>query len=851
MATEVVKERKRYKEKFKAICQKFLKTRNSSYFLKTHSKAIDFLIKKLWIDTIRSNNISLIATGGYGREELFPYSDIDFLIFYDGILDSKSKEMISLFIASCWDSGLTIGHSVRNIKEVKEEFLADITTATNLIESRLITGSNKVFKKFDETIKKSLSIKKFYKEKNEEQLTRHKKYNESAYQLEPNIKESPGGLRDMHMTRWVSSSQHKGKTFLEMHKNGLIDKKEYETVRFHENNVSKLRILLHILSKSIDDRLVFDVQNKLAKALGYIGKDNKKSSEILMKKYYKSVNYITLFNEIIIKRLDPNKQNKKSINHALPFYITNNLIELDKKNLNKLKPYLFDTFLLFQKHEGVEGFGPNLLGALNSESLKIDKSFKNNELNKIAFLNILKGKNKVNRSLRIMNKCNLLGQFIPTFGKIVAQMQHDLFHIYTVDEHTLNVVENLRRFCKFELKHEFPDCYEIFKKFKKPYILYLAAIFHDIAKGRGGDHSDLGATDADRFCKKINIPKEDTKLVKWLVKSHLKMSQVAQKSDLSDPLVINEFKQYVKNQAQLDALYLLTVADIRATSPLVWNEWKSTLLKVLYSATKLTMKEDVKSVKEIMAERKQKTKKILSQYAIKSNHHKELWENLGSDYFLRFNEQEISWHTRLLIPHIYSKKPIVKAHLCNNGNSIEVLVYARDNNSLFAKIANFFHSIRSNVVQAKVYTTKHGYALDVFNVLDENKTNLSYEKFFAYIEKELTNEIKKQHIENLVISDKKTMQAIHHGIDTKILYSRTGKERFEFQVITDLRPGLLSLIANEINSLGLSINNAKINSLGQRAEDFFIIQSDNQKISTKNIKLLTNNIEKKLLESND
>ena len=851
MAIEVVKERKRYKEKFKAICQKFLKTRSSSYFLKTHSKAIDFLIKKLWIDTIRSNNISLIATGGYGREELFPYSDIDFLIFYDGVLDSKNKEMISLFIASCWDSGLTIGHSVRNIKEVKEEFLVDITTATNLIESRLITGSNKVFKKFDETIKKLLSIKKFYKEKNEEQLTRHKKYNESAYQLEPNIKESPGGLRDMHMTRWVSSSQHKGNTFLEMHKTGLIDKKEYETIRFHENNVSKLRILLHILSKSIDDRLLFDVQNKLAKALGYIGKNNKKPSEILMKKYYKSVNYITLFNEIIIKRLDPNKQNKKSINHALPFYITNNLIELDKKNLNKLKPYLFDTFLLFQQHKGLEGFGPNLLGALNSESLKIDKSFKNNELNQIAFLNILKGKNKVNRSLRIMNKCNLLGQFIPMFGKIVAQMQHDLFHIYTVDEHTLNVVENLRRFSKFELKHEFPDCYEIFKQFKKPYILYLAAIFHDIAKGRGGDHSDLGATDADRFCKKINIPKEDTNLVKWLVKSHLKMSQVAQKSDLSDPLVINEFKQYVKNQAHLDALYLLTVADIRATSPLVWNEWKSTLLKVLYSATKLTMKEDVKSVKEIIAERKQKTKNILSQYAIESNHHKELWENLGSDYFLRFNEQEISWHTRLLIPHIYSKHPIVKAHLCNNGNSIEVLVYAKDNNSLFAKIANFFHSIRSNVVQAKVYTTKHGYALDVFNILDENKTNLSYEKFFTYIEKELTNEIKKQHIENLVISDKKTMQAIHHEIDTKILYSRTGKERFEFQVITDLRPGLLSLIANEINSLGLSINNAKINSLGQRAEDFFIIQSNNQKISTKNIKLLTNNIEKKLLESND
>jgi len=852
MITNATKEeRERYKDKFKVICHKFLKNRNSSYFLKTHSNAVDILIMKLWADTIKLNNMSLIAVGGYARQELFPYSDIDFLILYDGILVEKSKEMISAFIASCWDAGLTIGHSVRNMKEVKEEFHADITTATNLIESRLICGSDKLFQKFNVTINKALSIKKFYKDKNIEQSARHKKYKDSAYQLEPNIKESPGGLRDMHMTRWISSSQKMGGTFLEMFQSKLIDKKEYEKIRFHENNISKRRILLHILSKSTDDRLVFDVQNELAKSLGYISKDNKKPSEILMKSYYKSVNYIILFNEIIIKRLDPSKRIKKSISHPLSLHLSGDLIEIDKKDLHKLKPYLFDIFQVFQQHNEAKGFGPNLLGALNSEALKIDRSFRNDQSKQAAFLKILKGKNKVNRSLRIMNKCNILGQFIPMFGKIVAQMQHDLFHIYTVDEHTLNVVENLRRFSKLKLKHEFPDCYEKFKLFKKPDILYLAAIFHDIAKGRGGDHSELGALDAERFCKKINLPKEDCLLVKWLVKSHLKMSQVAQKSDLSDPLVINNFREFVSNQTRLDALYLLTVADIRATSPLVWNEWKATLLKELYSATQISFKEESKTVKQIIFERKERAIKILLKYDIKPSRFKALWEQLGNDYFLRFNEQEISWQTRFLIPYASSKQPIVKAHLCSNGNSIEVLVYVKDNNSLFAKIANFFHSIRSDIVQAKVFTTKHGYALDVFNILDKNKTNLSYEKFFTYIENELTNVIKNHHIDNAVDADIKTRQAMHHKIDTKILFNPIGKERFEFQIVTDLRPGLLSLIANEINNLGLSIDNAKINSLGQRAEDFFIIRSGNEKISINNIQLLTKNIKRKLLAPDD
>ena len=399
---------------------------------------------------------------------MFPFSDIDILIVYEKEISDADQEAISEFITNCWDLGFKIGHSVRNIKQTKQEFNADISTATNLIESRFLTGSSEVFNKMNQAINASLSIKKFYKLKLQEQADRHRKFRDSAYQLEPNIKESPGGLRDLHMIRWLSISQGKGSTFKEMLENNLIDKVEFNKIQLHENKITKRRILLHILSRRIEDRLVFDVQNKLADNLGFTNTRNKKSSEIVMKSYYKSVNYITLFNEILIKRLDPNVRNKEKIKHPLPFYIYNDLIELDQKNIAKIKPYILDVFILFQQYKKVKGFGPNLLGALDTLSTQIDKNYRNDPNNQKKFLDIFKSKSKVSRSLRLLNKCNILGKFIPAFGKIVGQMQHDLFHIYTVDEHTLNVIENIRRFTLDKWKHEFPECNEIFKNFKKP-----------------------------------------------------------------------------------------------------------------------------------------------------------------------------------------------------------------------------------------------------------------------------------------------------------------------------------------------------------------------------------------------
>ena len=498
---------------------------------------------------------------------------------------------------------------------------------------------------------------------------------------------------------------------------------------------------------------------------------------------------------------------------------------MDQKNIAKIKPYILDVFILFQQYKKVKGFGPNLLGALDTLSTQIDKNYRSDPNNQKKFLDIFKSKSKVSRSLRLLNKCNILGKFIPAFGKIVAQMQHDLFHIYTVDEHTLNVIENIRRFTLEKWKHEFPECNEIFKNFKKPYLLYLGALFHDIAKGRGGDHSKLGEVVALRFGRIMKLNNEDGELIAWLVKSHLKMSSVAQKSDLADSLIINEFAAFVGTQNRLDALYLLTVADIRGTSPHVWNQWKASLIRTLYLETKNNLISDKLNISEVISERKKVANKILSKYSIGLQSYNKLWVNFNEDYFSRFDGKDVAWHTRALLPHFKDNRPIVKVRHGTDGQGIEVLIFTKDAEALFAKITNFFYNMKCEVVQATITTTKHHYALDVFNLIDIPNESISYKHYFQHIEKELTKYLLNKNSKLTTPINKKTLQATHHEIDSQITCRKIKTNRYQLDVICASRPNLLGLIVKEINSLEISVHNAKINTLGQRAEDFFIISS--------------------------
>jgi len=814
----------------------FLKKRDGISYLQNHSWLIDKTLSRLWHDLELRNSATLLACGGYGRQELFPYSDIDLLILIPKSLNKSLSQKIEQFISLVWDLGLRVGHSVRNINQTKIEIKRDITVQTNLLESRYLNGDKVLYKNLKKIINETLIPAKFYQGKIKEQDYRHQKYNQSAYQLEPNIKESPGGLRDLQMIQWIGKSCIKRFTSAKLNQKKYLDKKNYQKLIKTDIFFKNLRILLHVTAKQSEDRLLFDYQNELALLLKYKKTTHKKRSELFMKDVYEAINFTTFINEVLLKKLNPIESDKiTKITDSHFLIIKNNYLEINSKFQNKnIKPYIFDVFMTFQKYKQLNSLGPNLLLLLGSAANRINDTFRKDKNQQAKFLSILKSNEKVNRSLRIMNKCNLIGSYIPAFGKIVSQMQHDLFHIYTVDEHILNVIQNLRRFAKDELKHEFPDCHDLFKNYTHKHILYLAALFHDIAKGRGGDHSELGAKDVQGFSKLNHLPLHDEELIKWLVKSHLVMSHTAQKLDLSDPRVIEEFARKVVNKENLTSLYLLTVADIRATSPHVWNQWKATLLKNLFKYTLNYLEQDNLSHENSIAKRKEKAALILNTYDIRDHHYKDLWQSFGENYFYKYTEEEIAWQTRLLFSHTTPKEPIIRVRHRSNGEGIEVLVYQKNTMYIFNKTCHFFDEIGYNIVAAKIFTTQHNYALNLFDLLDANPKSVSYEGLFKFIENELIIRLERNKENKAMKLSEKSRHAIHHSIDTKITITQIEKSPiYQLDVITDDRHGLLSLISDQLSKEDISINHAKINTLGSRAEDTFLISNKNNKSLSK------------------
>ncbi len=837
MSTEQIKTwRIELKAQQALLQQEFLKNTNPASLLKNHAKLIDKLLSKVWQHNELNNEITLIAVGGYGREELFPYSDIDLLILMPENASETQNNKIEALIGVLWDLGLNIGHSVRTLQECITEAADDATIQTNLLESRLICGSKVVYTQFFIEIKQQLNVTTFLDAKMAEQNKRHAKFNDSGYSLEPNIKESPGGLRDIHTILWLAQSQGLGNTWLELARNGVISQSELNEIKRHERNLNTLRIRLHYLAKRREDRLLFDFQNELAANLGLINTSSKRASEQLMQSYYRSVRYINLINEILLKSFAiSNISSEPNIAINARFTAQNKWLEANSPDLFQNQPSaILECFLLLQQHPELEGFSPSLLRQLQDATKLITKEFRESSEHQQLFLTILKQKYGVHQSMRRMNRYGVLGKYIPAFGKIIGQMQHDLFHVYTVDEHTLKLLANLRRFSKTQLEHEFPLCSQLFAEFKEPHLLYIAAIFHDIAKGRGGDHSELGKKDAKRFCELHQLPEEDTQLVVWLVEKHLQLSKVAQKSDLSDPAIIEQFAKMVNNQTSLTALYLLTVADVRATSPVVWNAWKAKLLESLFLETRQVLNDPSFSVKNAISERQEKARGKLNKYGLPPESYETFWNNVGEPYFSRFNSNEISWQTRLLIPHVFTEKPIVRAHLSREGDGIEVMIYTRTHQELFARICNFFDRIGYSIGQAKIYTTNHDYALNTFLVLDESTTEISYTGLIKHIEEKLRDKILTTSPIEDPIQGRLNRQVKHMPITTQVVFDTISDCSYQMlDIIAGDQPGLLASIAFVLIEHHIKVHNAKINTLGNRAEDTFLISdNDNNAISS-------------------
>ena len=775
--------------------------------------------------------LALLAVGGYGRCQLFPHSDVDVLFLLPDEIDDDVKEKVSELVGRLWDVGLEIGHSARSVDQCVLEAAHDVTVQTNLLEARFVAGNRPLARKFFSTVRAALDPKAFFEAKLLEQQLRHGRFNDTAYNLEPNVKEGPGGLRDLTNILWVSSANGVGRSWMDLARRHIITGEEARHLARHERTLQDLRIRLHYQANRREDRLLFDLQTPVANELGLRDSPAKRASEQLMQTYYRTARAVTQLNEIILQNLRVSifpAQTTQAIPLNQRFQARNELLESVDTELYERHPSsILETFRLLQDHPELKGIAASTLRALWRGARHIDAAFRRDPTNRAIFIDMFRHGTGLTHALRRMNRYDVLGRYLPPFGRIVGQMQHDLFHVYTVDEHILMVVRNLRRFAVTEMSHEYPLCSRLMSEFSRPEVLYLAGMFHDIAKGRGGDHSVLGMRDARRFCVRHGLSADDTRLVVWLVEHHLTMSSVAQKKDLSDPEVIADFARTVENDRRLTALYLLTVADIRGTSPKVWNAWKGKLLEDLFWSARRYLSGDTNPAGSRLQNRQRLALEKLRLYALPEGVHEKLWAQLDTPYFLRHDAREIAWHARLLNGRVDTKSAVVKARLSPIGEGAQVLVYAPDRGNLFARICSFFERIGFSIVEAKIYTTLHGYALDTFQVMDPAKATSHYRDVIAYIEHELSSQLEQQGPLPPPIKGRISRRVRSFPITPEVGLRPDEKgSAWYLSFIAGDRPGLLSSVARVLVSYGISVRTAKINTLGERAEDSFVITGD-------------------------
>ncbi len=793
--------------------------------LRAHAKVVDEHLRKVWRQLQLPAELALVAVGGYGRAELYPRSDIDLLILLQQPADAALQQRLQTLVSTLWDLGLEIGHSIRTVGDCMSES-SDVTVQTNLLEARYISGDRSLFLEMRETLAAHLSRRAFYLAKVHEQEQRHTRFVDTDYNLEPNLKESPGGLRDLQTVLWISRACGFGHTWSALTQAGLITQTEARQIAHHERLLQDLRIRLHYLSGRHDDRLVFEYQTPLAEQLGIFASAQRRASEHLMQHYYRTKQSVLQLNAVLLQtmraRIFP-AADTSPVNER--FITRDDRLEARDEALFEYEPSaILESFLLLAQHPHLNGFSASTLRALWRARKSIGSAFRKDPHNQHLFMDILRQPQGLTHVLRRMNQQDILGRYLPAFGRIVGQMQHDLFHVYTVDEHILMVVRNLRRFTLPEYAHEHPLCSKLIQDFARPEVLYIAGLFHDIAKGRGGDHSKLGRVDATRFCKQHGLMREDTELVVWLVEHHLTMSATAQKQDLSDQDVIAAFAAKIKNERYLAALYLLTVADIRGTSAKVWNAWKGKLLEDLYRATRRFMSSG--KVADQVGEVRRMTTETLNLYAIHPDIYALLWAQLDADYFLRHEPHEIAWHTRLLAHRVNSDIPIVKARLSRIGEGLQVMVYTQDKPYLFARICSFFAHMSYNIMEAKVHTTQHGYALDSFLVMDANNDKTVYRDVMNYIEYELVQQLTDDKPVTTPHIGRVSRQLKHFPIVPQVHITQDEKGQHILSVVAGDRPGLLARIAYMLAQHHIELRSAKINTLGSRAEDTFWISGE-------------------------
>ncbi|HBI82448.1 MAG TPA: [protein-PII] uridylyltransferase [Alcaligenaceae bacterium] len=777
---------------------------------------------------------ALAAVGGYGRGELYPYSDLDLLILLPHDPNEKEETLLSALVASMWDVGLEPGYSVRTIKQCVAEAASDITVQTSLLEARRIAGCDALFNEFTQTLKAHLDPLKFFRAKRAEMQQRYARYQETPYALEPNCKESPGGLRDLQVIMWMARAAGFGSSWEQIADAGLLTEAEARDLNRAEQAFKRVRIELHLLVKRREDRLLFDIQNGLAEVYGFKSSEGRRASEILMQRYYWAARLVTQLNTLLVQNIEErliriDESNIRRIDQN--YVVRHHRLDVIDENLFEKDPsQLLNVFLVMQQHPEVTELSGRALRAIWHARGLIDSAFRAKRENKDLFLKILQQPQGIVHALRRMNMLNILPRYLPVFRKIVGQMQHDLFHVYTVDQHILTVIRNLRRFTMPEHAQEYPLATELIAGLEKHWLLYAAALFHDIAKGRGGDHSALGAVEVKHFAIEHGLDSTDTDLLVFLVANHLAMSQVAQKKDLSDPQVIQDFAQLVGNTRKLTALYLLTVADIRGTSPKVWNAWKGKLLEDLFKLTRSALGNTSEDTKTVLKLRMDEAAGLTRLAGLRDDTREEFWRQLDVAYFLRHDAADIAWHTRHLYYQASPENSVVKARPTEHGEGLQVMVYTKDKSDLFARICMYFGARGFSIQDARIHTTRNGYALDSFIVLPVTASE-DLRSQASLIEHELSRYLNDKTKSDIVIANtsgrrRSRMSRAFPVPPVVELYPDDQKHNWRLEITATDRPGLLGDIAKTFIEYGLEVQTAKVMTLGDRVEDVFVISGE-------------------------
>jgi len=795
--------------------------------LRAHAKLIDRTVKAV---PGLPSGAALVATGGYGRGELYPCSDIDLLVLLAREPGAAERESLERLIGTLWDIGLEIGHSVRTVEGCLAAATEDITVRTTLLESRYLSGSRTLFRQLEEALRGAMEAAAFFKAKKLEQEQRHAKHQDSPYSLEPNIKEAPGGLRDLQIIQWIARAAGIGGSWTDLVAPGLIEREEATSLARHEALLQDLRIRLHYLAGRREDRLVFDVQSALARQLGYADGAHRRASEAMMQRYYQTAKGVTQLNTILLQNLEARLAPRPDTVPAPlneRFEVRSELLHVKREDTFAREPTaILESFLLMMQHQQLRGMTARTLRALYRARSKIDARFRKDPVARLLFLHCLQQPRGIVHEFRRMNQYGILGRYLPEFGRVVGQMQHDLFHVYTVDQHILMVVRNLRRFTQPEFAHEYPLCSELMSGFERRWLLYIAALYHDIAKGRGGDHSELGARDAIGFARRHGLAREDRELVTFLVENHLAMSHVAQKQDVYDPDVVAAFARKVQSERRLVALYLFTVADVRGTSPKVWNAWKGKLLEDLFRATRRVLTGEPLARDAALAEKQAEATRLLRLYALSDGVKDRLWASLDITYFLRHDAQEIAWHSRNLHYRVDADQPVVKARLAPFGEGLQVMIYTKDREALFARICGYFDRTGYNIAEAKVHTTRNGYALDTFLVMG-SAGGTHYRDLISMIEAGLTEELQSSAPLGPPRGGRLSRRVRHFPISPAVdIRPDERGAYYVLSVVASDRPGLLYGIARILARHQINLQTARINTLGDRAEDVFLLAGD-------------------------